>query len=606
VNAKTPFVVDWEDMFGPVVEPDGVTFRLWAPDQPHVEVELVTSGVRHRLEHHDDGWFRGFVPGCGPGTLYRFVLARGQRVPDPASRYQPQGVHGPSQVFDAGHFTWSDAGWTGRPWHETVYYELHVGTFTQEGTYLAAIDRLDDLRDLGITALQIMPLADFAGRWGWGYDGVDLYAPARCYGTPDDLRALVDAAHRRNLMVSLDVVYNHFGPEGNYLQDYAPLHGEKGGEWGETLNFDGPGSLMVRRFIIENAVYWLRDFHLDGLRLDAVHAIHDGTRPTVVEALADTVHEALPGRTVHLVVENSDNDADILERQDDLRPKRYTAQWNDDSHHPLHVLGTGETISYYIDYADASALLARAMTAGFAFQGEGTPRDPGTPKGKPSAHLPPTAFISYISNHDQVGNRPSGDRLHHRIPLARVKALATINLLSPSIPLIFMGEEFASSKPFPYFTDVPPELHEIIHDARRDQLADFPEVVSGLALPTAEDPATFEAARLEWSERDEGIHAEMLALYRSLLEARARDLVPLIDGCPGHAGSVHHAERGCLWLSWRLAGNAVWHMRMNLADTSAAFDVSQPGRVVERCGSATDSVLGPWSVMVTCEDADPA
>ncbi len=391
--------------FGAEPQADGrVRFRLWAP--PHREVRIELEGATAVMEAVGEGWHELVTDRARPGTRYRFVLPNGLHVPDPASRYQPEDVHGPSEVIDPAAYVWRDAGWTGRPWGEAVVYELHIGAFTPEGTFRAAIGKLDHLVALGVTGIEIMPIGDFPGRRNWGYDGVLPYAPDSSYGRPEDLKALVEAAHARGLMVLLDVVYNHFGPEGAYIHAIAPqtFTDRHKTPWGAAINFDGPESGPVREFVIHNALYWIEEFHLDGLRLDAVHAIHDDSPKQFLEELAERVRAAMPDRHIHLILENEENQAKRLARGEDGEPRWYTAQWNDDVHHALHVAASGETKGYYADYKGDTEKLGRALAEGFAFQGEVMPYR-GHPRGELSADLPPTAFVAFIQNHDQVGNR---------------------------------------------------------------------------------------------------------------------------------------------------------------------------------------------------------
>ena len=402
-----------------------------------------------------DGWHELVTKEAVAGTRYSFELANNMQVPDPASRYQPRDVHGPSEVIDPASYQWRDASWRGRPWHEAVLYEMHVGAFTPEGTFQAAIERLDHLVDLGITAVELMPLADFPGARNWGYDGVLLFAPDASYGRPEDLKALVDAAHRKGLMMFLDVVYNHFGPDGNYLPVYAPqiLTDRHKTPWGSAINYDGADATPMREFVIHNALYWLEEFHFDGLRLDAVHAIMDDSSTHLLNELAQRVRGTLgKERQIHLVLENEENEAHWLARGPKGEVERYTAQWNDDVHHGLHTAATGEQAGYYAEYLGETGKLARALAEGFAFQGEMMTYR-GSARGEPSGHLPPTAFIAFMQNHDQVGNRAFGDRLTHATPAERVRAIAAVFLLAPQIPMLFMGEEWAAAQPFPFFCD---------------------------------------------------------------------------------------------------------------------------------------------------------
>ena len=359
-------------------------------------------------------------------------------------------------------------------------YELHIGTFTSAGTFLAAIDRLEDLVDLGITAMELMPVADFRGRWNWGYDAAMLFAPDSSYGRPEDLKRFIDEAHARGLMVFLDVVYNHFGPEGNYLAIYAPVTTDKHTTpWGDGVNFDDEGSRMIRDFVMANSRYWLNEFHFDGLRIDAVHEIADSGPKHMLQDLAEQIRAATDGRHIHLVAENSFNQSSWLTRRDDGTPGLYTAQWSDDIHHGLHTMATGEGHWYYADFLGRMDLLARALAEGFGWQGEHMQHE-DVDKGEPSAFLPPTAFVSYIQNHDQIGNRPFGERLTHVVPREAVRALAAIYLLSPQIPLLFMGEEWAAAQPFLYFSDMGEDLADSIRTARRAELERPPHWQRGI------------------------------------------------------------------------------------------------------------------------------
>ncbi len=461
--------------FGAHVEDDGVRFRLWAPKHDKVSLKLESDDKLHAMQPQRDGWHALATHLAGPGSLYRFVLSDGLVIPDPASRFQPRDVHGPSEVIDPAAYRWSDAGWRGRAWEEAVIYELHVGAFTRHGTFRAAAEKLDTLAALGVTAVQLMPVADFPGARNWGYDGVQLFAPDSGYGRPEDLKALVDAAHQRGLMVFLDVVYNHFGPEGNYWPACAPIFTDTHDTaWGAAVNFDAEGSDVVRDLVVSNAIYWIDEFHMDGLRLDAVHAIRDDSSTHILHDIAEGVRAAAGERSAHLILENEENTASLLQRGSDGRPRLYTAQWNDDVHHVLHTAVTDESAGYYVDYRGNTERLGRALAEGFAFQGELMPYR-GHPRGEPSAGLPPTAFVAFIQNHDQVGNRAFGERLTALAPPEAVRAVAAIYLLSPQIPMLFMGEEWASAQPFPFFCDFEPDLAEAVREGRRKEFARFPE-----------------------------------------------------------------------------------------------------------------------------------
>jgi malto-oligosyltrehalose trehalohydrolase len=405
--------------FGAEVLPaGGVRFRIWAPAARQVDLSL--DGKLVPLEETEDGWFERVHDRAGPGSRYSYRIDGRHDVPDPASRFQPKDAEGPSEVIDPAEFGWQDAGWQGRPWPEAVLYELHVGAFSSQGTYAGVGSRLDQLRDLGVTAIELMPLADFSGRRNWGYDGVLPFAPDSRYGRPEELKALVQAAHRAGLMVFLDVVYNHFGPKGNFLHVYAPQFFTERHKtpWGAAIDFE---RRAVREYFIHNALYWLEEYHLDGLRLDAVHAIKDDSPLHVLDEIAERVRARFRDeRHVHLVLENDANHARFL------GPGKYDAQWNDDSHHACHVLATGESDGYYAAYADAPARhLARCLAEGFAYQGEVSPFS-NESRGEPSAHLPPTCFVDFIQNHDQVGNRAHGERLASLSEAHKLKALCSI------------------------------------------------------------------------------------------------------------------------------------------------------------------------------------
>src|SRR6185437_10073721 len=444
--------------FGAQFLDDGrVRFRLWAPKAKRVDLCLEQGRNSSSLIKHDGGWFEFIASAVPAGTRYMFQIDDGQAVPDPASRFQPEDVHGPSEVVDPSAFEWQDDDWAGMDWNEAVIYELHVGTFTPEGTFGGVESKLDYLRDLGVTAIELMPLSDFPGKRNWGYDGVLSYAPDSSYGSPEDLKRLVQAAHSKRLMIFLDVVYNHFGPDGNYLRLYAPefFTDRHCTPWGEGINFDGPQSRVVRDYFIHNALYWLEEYHFDGLRFDAVHAIADDSKPDILTELAEAVRTRFEGkRKVHLILENEANAAKYLERNRNLRPKLYDAQWDDDIHHALHVLLTGEADGYYSDYAkNPITQLGRCLAEGFAFQNEPSQYRNGARRGEPSKHLPPGAFVSFLQNHDQIGNRAFGDRIAESAPAAKIKAAMEILLLAPQPPLLFMGEEFGARTPFLYFCD---------------------------------------------------------------------------------------------------------------------------------------------------------
>jgi maltooligosyltrehalose trehalohydrolase len=547
--------------FGAQVESSGVRFRVWAPGVESVDVIAEDTGSPEMFPMHRvaRGWFETFVSGARPGMLYRYRIDGKTPVPDPASRFQPLDVGGPSQVVDPSAYEWKMDSWTVRPWHETVLYELHVGTFTAEGTYGGVRSKLGHLRELGITALELMPLSDFPGRRNWGYDGVLPFAPDSVYGRPEDLKELIDAAHGLGLAVFLDVVYNHFGPEGNFLHLYAPdfFTDRSQTPWGAAIDFSVP---EVREFFIVNALYWLGEYRFDGLRLDAVHAIRDETGRHILEEIADRVHAGLPGdRRVYLVLENDKNQAGLLERTSDGRSIHYDAQWNDDMHHCFHVLATGEKFGYYADYKGAPVkLLGRCLTEGFAYQGEPSAHRGGRRRGEVSGHLPPDAFASFLQNHDQVGNRAFGERLSVLAPDRVRRVVAAILLLSPQVPLLFMGEEWGTRRPFMFFCDFVGDLAAAVCEGRREEFSAFPQFrdpATVARIPDPNEPATAGNSILDWEELGEPEYAGWLAFYRRLLTLRKERIIPLIpDIIPGKA-SFRLIEDACLVVNWLLFGD---------------------------------------------------
>lgn len=576
--------------FGPVIKEHAVVFRLWAPLAEPVLLQIEQRG-QWAMQSSKDGWHVVEVSGAHIGDRYKFILPNGVEVPDPASHFQPDDVHGPSELIDP-TFDWQTQGWMGRPWEEMVIYELHVGAFTKAGTFLSAIEKLDHLQQLGITAIQLMPIADFSGRYGWGYDGVLPYAPDSSYGRPEDLKALVDAAHDRGICVFLDVVYNHFGPDGSYLPLYAPIFSSRHEScWGKGLNYDGEGSRFVRDFIIENAIYWLSEFRMDGLRLDAVHAMTDESDPHILTELADRARLAFPERHIHLIVENENNDAALLSRDEAGKPRHFTAQWNDDIHHALHVATTGETFGYYGDYADYGSRLSRALSEGFAFQGEHM-RYRGRPRGSPSAELPPTAFISFIQNHDQIGNRARGDRMISSHPIAAIKAIAAVYLLAPQIPMLFMGEEWGSTEPFPFFCDFDEELNRKVRLGRKEELRRLP----GFNAIDAPDPtaeAAFRSAVLRWEKS-----STSMALgdhYRKLIKLRHRRIVPLLSHARGHS-STHDKGVSLISVHWRF-GSATLHLAANLSSKVVIPTMPIHGQTIFASAPNANNSLDPWTVV---------
>jgi maltooligosyltrehalose trehalohydrolase len=592
--------------FGAETTPEGVRFALWAPTAR--EVRLVLDADEQALTADQDGWYRHVSPEARPGSRYGYRIDGNLVVPDPASRFQPDDVHGLSLVVEPQSYEWSDNSWTGRPWEETVLYEVHVGTATPEGTYSGLMNKLESLRDLGITAIELMPIAEFPGQRNWGYDGVLPYAPDSAYGTPEDLKRLVERAHELGIMIFLDVVYNHFGPSGNYLHAYAKTFFTERHPtpWGAGINVDGEGSRAVRDFLIHNALYWLKEYHIDGLRFDAVHAISDDSHPHFLEELATRIRQEIPNRHVHLVLENEANQARWLGREADRRPRLHTAQWADDIHNSWHALLTGENEGYYEDYANRPLHhLGRALAEGFAYQGDPSPHKDGVIRGEPSGHLPPTAFVSFLQNHDQVGNRAFGERLSHLIPPERLALAQGIFLLSPHIPLLFMGEEWAASAPFQFFVDFEndPDLAKAVRDGRRGEFKRFkaftdPEVSQRIPDPT--DRATFERSRIDWSETMRAPHQDILQQTRGLLELRQTEIVPLLKG-EYHGSRYTVSPENTLDVTWTFADGAL-RLLANFGSGPMNESTDEASRVLWSspglARSTTDLQLPPWSGVI--------
>ena len=589
---------------------EGATrFRLWAPGSDFVRLALGREAPRMiDMAREAGGWHAVTVEGVRPGDAYAFqVNDDGPSVPDPASRSNPWDVNAPSAVVDPAAFEWDDGGWKGRPWREAVVYEMHVGTFTREGTFAAAIERLDHLRDVGITCVELLPLADFSGQRNWGYDGVLQFAPDAAYGRPEDLKRFVAEAHRRGLMVLIDVVYNHFGPEGNYLSVYAPqfFNAAHQTPWGAAVNFDGEHCRTVRDFFIHDALYWIEEFHFDGLRMDAIHAIADDSPKHIVTEIAERI-AAGPGadRHVHLVLENDANVARLLQRG----APHATAQWNDDSHHAFHVIVSGERDGYYAAYADKPHwFLGRTLAEGFGYQGEPLPTRNGEPRGEPSRDLPPEAFVDFLQNHDQIGNRAMGERLASLAPQPALKLASAALCLAPSIPMIFMGDEFGATTPFLFFCDFHGQLADAVREGRRKEFASFERFRDPSAREAIPDPnaeATFRACQLPW---DDFRKPEALAWrrhWRDLLQLRAREIVPRLADRPAKAIFKVVGGTGVA-IDWELPDGARLRMRANFGPTANDALGAAPGRLLYAVGEQAGDAggLAAWSGAWTIEDA---
>lgn len=594
--------------FGAAVLDGGrARFALWAPARDAVALVLPGRGEqRLAMEPGGEGWF-GLEAEAAVGEPYLFDVGDGRGgallVADPASRGQAGDAAGPSLVVDPAAYRWRHTEWRGRPWAGSAVHEIHVGTFTPEGTFRAASARLHDLAELGVTAVELMPVADFPGRRGWGYDGVLPFAPDRAYGTPEDLKALVDEAHGLGLAVLLDVVYNHFGPEGNYLPSYAPgfFTEDFHTPWGAAIDFR---QRPVRDFYVHNALYWLGEYRFDGLRLDAVHAIEDPSDPHILAEIARAARElgTREGREVHLVLENERNQTRFLRGgTGGDGTSSYDAQWNDDLHHALHVLLTGEAGGYYEDYADApAARLARGLAEGFVYQGEPSRHAGGKARGEPSAGLDPSAFVDFLQNHDQVGNRALGERIAGLAEPRAVQACQSVLLLSPHVPMLFMGEEWGATTPFLYFCDFGGELGEAVRQGRRREFAAF------FADPAAEVPdplaeVTFTRSTLDWGERLRPPHDAWLARTRALLRLRAEVLAPRLAAGGTRAEGAEISGPHGLRAAWRLGDGTLLSLVACLGDSGLAEVPVPPGRLLHASSADVETglpgrgELAPWS-----------
>lgn len=609
---------NWALPIGASPDPNGVHFRVWASNASHAEVVLY-DGERETglfaLDREAGGYFAGHLAGLGPGGRYMYRLDSGEPRPDPASRSQPDGVHGASQVVDPSAFAWTDGAWHGIAIEDATIYELHVGTATDVGTFDALIERLDDLRGLGVTAIELMPVADFPGERNWGYDGVCLFAPARAYGGPEALRRLVDAAHARGLAVLLDVVYNHLGPDGNYLRQFSQEYftDRHTTPWGDALNFDAPGSASVREFFIANACHWAHEYHIDGLRLDATHALIDTSEKHILAELVEAVHASLPAdRHFLLIAENEHNDPNLVrpwqepraENQEPGQGKRFSVLssrlsagygldgvWADDFHHQVRVALTHEREGYYRDYSGSAEDLVATLRQGWFYIGQRSTAA-GQPRGAPAEDVPPPRFVYCIQNHDQVGNRALGERLNHDVALDAYRAATALLLLSPYTPLLFMGQEWAASTPFLYFTDHEAELGRLVTEGRRSEFAGF-TAFSGEQVPDPQARATFERSKLRWDERAETPHAGVLQLYRDLLVLRRSR--PALQARGRESFSV--AGLGQSALALRRGGPATQDTLLIVVNLAGAL------RLDLAAHAETDSPAGMrWTALLNTED----
>lgn len=587
----------WRAGLGAWIEPGGARFRVWAPERRAVDLVLEGPGVRsvQALERGRDGHFGGFVAGAGAGQRYRYRLDGEGPYPDPASRFQPEGVHGPSEIVDPAGFAWSDAGWSGMPLDDLIVYELHVGAFTPAGTFAAVSERLPYLRDLGVTALELMPLGDFPGARNWGYDGVALFAPARCYGGPDDLRRLVDTAHRHGLGVLLDVVYNHFGPDGAYHGLFSRRYHDRRRRtpWGDALRLEGRDSAHVRDFFFENAAHWVGEYHFDGLRLDATHAfVEKGPRFFLAE-LRERLQAAFPARPPLLIAEDHRNLAHMV-RPASAGGFGLDAVWADDFHHQVRRGLAGDSDGYYRDFSGSLSDLAETVRKGWFFCGQRS-EHLGGPRGSDPHGLGPRRFVVCLQNHDQVGNRALGERLNQQIGPAAWRAASVLLLLSPLTPLLFMGQEWAAGTPFQFFTDHAPELGRLVTEGRRREFARFAAFSDPQARERIPDPqaaSTFERSRLAWEELQEPAHARVLALYRALLALRRGQ--PALAAPDWEGFEAVAVEPGGLLLGRRAADGTRY---------VAALRMQGAGPLMtERLALNRGAPARPWELLLSTED----
>ncbi|CAJ0996330.1 Malto-oligosyltrehalose trehalohydrolase [Sodalis praecaptivus] len=577
-----------------------VRFRLWASGQDSVALRL--SGEDKEMTPCGAGWFEAFASDVATGAEYHFVLSDGTAVPDPASRAQKADVNGPSLVIDPTRYAWRNTSWRGRPWEETVIYEMHVGTFTPEGTFQAAIEKLPYLAALGITMIELMPLAQFGGNRGWGYDGVLLYAPHSTYGTPEDVKAFVDAAHGHGLSVVLDIVLNHFGPEGNYLPLLAPdfFDNKRSTPWGAGIAYDIEAA---RRYIVEAPLYWLQEYYLDGLRFDAIDQIEDNAAKHVLIEIAERIRAEITHRPIHLTTEDSRNVICLHPREGNGAVPLYTGEWNDDFHNAIHVFATGETHAYYQDFAnEPEQHIARVWAEGFAYQG-GVSQQTGKKRGVKSAGQPPVAFVDFIQNHDQVGNRAQGGRLITLAGVERTKILLIALLFSPHIPLLFMGEEYGETRPFLFFTDFHGDLAKAVREGRAKEFAGHAGH-EGEKVPDPNARQTFERSKLDWDKQRSHEGNEWLTLTRTLLALRQKYIVPLLASSGGEVGRILRTAEGFIAVSWRLPKGTL-SLALNISATPQPLPYLQ-GETIYAWPKVTDEVDGlpPNSLLVRLASGD--
>ena len=593
--------------FGADVSRDGVRFALWAPSAK--TCGLVLGDRKLEMDRAGQGWFKATIADARAGERYGYAIDGAEDlVPDPASRFQDDDLDRRSTILDPCTYEWRDDAWKGRSWNEVVLSEIHLGAATPEGTYAGLETRLPHFVDIGITAIELMPIAETSGLRTWGYDGVLPFAPNNAYGPPDALKRLVDTAHGLGLMVFLDVVYNHFGPTGNFLHAYAESFFTERHEtpWGAGINYDGKGeaSDVVREFFVQNSLYWLEEYHIDGLRFDAVHAILDDSPKHFLDELAERIRETFPDRHIHLVLENEANEAHRLVRDGDGSAASYDAQWDDDIHHCWHVLLTGEHEGYYADFGgDTVGRLGRCLAEGFAYQGDFSP-NLERKRGEKTTGLPPQAFVAFLQNHDQVGNRSLGERLTELADAGKLRLARAVLLLSPQIPMLFMGDEWGAKTRFQFFVNFEnePDLEEAIRKGRAKEFEKFESFGSEVPDPTAVE--TFERSKLDWSERQQPSYKAILDETRALLELRRREIVPLLASAFIEATYERHGDGG-LEVAWRFEDGTL-RLVANFAEMAQAFDMEPDETEIWRSHglAAEASSLGSWQARLTRSDAE--
>ena len=590
----------WQPSLGAWIIQNNVQFRVWSPTTRSIDLMVQrpeTPPSVLPLQPSGDGYFTGTFPDIQTGTRYQFRINGGHSYPDPASRFQPEGVHGPSQVVDPSLFHWTDANWTGLRMEDLILYELHVGTFTPAGTFNGVREKLKALQDLGITAVELLPVADFPGNRNWGYDGVDLFAPARCYGTPDELRHLVNEAHALNIGVILDVVYNHLGPEGAYLGAFSPYYfsSRHKSPWGDAINFDDEYCRHARHFFIENALHWIHEYHIDGLRLDATHAMVDDSPTHFLKELAQKVHASLPKkRNVLLIAEDDRNQAQLI-LPSDRGGYGLDGVWADDFHHQVRCLLAGDDEGYFQDFTGNIEDLAKTIRQGWFYTGQNSVFRKRA-RGTSTEGISLQKFVHCIQNHDQVGNRAMGDRLHFEVDLASFRAASALLLLSPATPLLFMGQEWGASTPFCFFTDHPEALGKAVTKGRQNEFRQFkafsqPDAI--LSIPDPQALATFVSSKLNWEERHRQPHAGILGLYRDLIKLRKTE--------PALQGKLTSS------LELEALGKNILAVKRKAADNSALLVVAclkGQERIIMGTHSATQPPPGKrWDLLWTTEDA---